>query len=103
MLKLAMLIWFAADFGGSCGGTMQSGRCVMAHPDAWYVNSSFDRDVATITTPDHLVVVSPTEIDVDGHTRILIEASTQTVDVHIRRGTVTLVADGKTIAECSRK
>ena len=102
MIKFAMLFWLAGGFSGSCGGTLQNGRCVMAHSDSWYVNCAFDRETATISAPGHLIVVAPTEVNVDGHTRIPIAESTLSVDVHVRRGTVTLVADGKTVAECNR-
>ena len=101
MVNLALIVWAAAGFSGSCGGTTQNGRCVMAHSDTWYVDCDFKDDTATITTPGNVVVVSPTVIDVDGQTQIPIVESTATVDVQINHGAITLVADGKILAVCS--
>lgn len=100
MVNLALMIWAAAGFSGSCGGTTLNGRCVMAHSDTWYVECDIEGETAKITTPDNLVVVSSTSIDVDGRVRIPISPTITSVDVAVRGGTITVLADGVVLADC---
>lgn len=83
--------------GGSAGGTLQSGRSVMAYTDAIYLWSNSTTDTATIKTAGKTILVKPTALVVDGTTVARIDEDVTDVRVHVKRGEVTFVTDGTQI------
>lgn len=90
-IALAMLA------GGSAGGVLASGRSVMTYSDSISLSSSFSADTATIYTAGKEIIVRPTTLIVDGVTLASIEENVADVQVHVKRGLVTFVADGKPV------
>jgi hypothetical protein len=115
MLK-QVFIWFAAAAflvivgvlvlgalaGGSCGGTLATGRGVNARSDSWYMSSAFSNDTATIRTAGRTIVIAPTNVQVDGRTLTAIDASVKSVDVIVEGNAISFVADGRKVATCPR-
>ncbi len=101
MLKLLTFIFMSMDFSGSAGGTLESGRSVMGHSDACLSYECL-KDTATIETGGYKVVVSAEVISVDGKVRIPINQGVKSVEVQLKRGKITLIADGDAVAEYRR-
>jgi hypothetical protein len=79
---------------GSCGGGLQSGRAVNAYSDTIWLYSESTADTATIKTPGKTILVQPTAILVDGVKVADIDENVADVRVRIKRGDVSIVADG---------
>lgn len=101
MLLLAMAmasILLAAMFaGGSAGGTLSTGRNVMAHSDSLSLSTAFSSDTATIETAGKIIVIQPGALIVDGTTVAFIDKDVADVQVKVKRGFVTFEADGKPV------
>lgn len=85
----------------SAEGTLESGRTVIAHSDAWSASCVVDADTATVNMDGRHVVIAPKVATIDG-TRIPLAEKATSVEVHVQDGSVTLVADGETLATCNR-
>lgn len=96
MLKLIAIILYLTP-----GGSMESGRAIMAYTDGYSVSCTFDKNTATVKGSGYKVVVLPTEISVD-KVRIPIDESVKKVSVHFRGGVASFVADGETVAYYER-
>lgn len=94
MVAAVLLVLLA---GGSAGGTLRSGRNVVTHSDSLFLTSNFSGDTATIKTAGKVIVVAPGKLRVDGKTIAVIPPETMDVEIHVRRGTVEFIADGKSI------
>ncbi len=99
MLAIAATIGLAVLAGGSAGGTLRSGRSVIAHSDSLSLTATFSRDTATMETAGKLIVVEPSRLLVDGKTIAEISPETSDIEIYVRRGVVEFVADGKSIPE----
>jgi hypothetical protein len=100
LVGLAILVAITIMYpGGSCGGTLASGRSVGANSEGWFIRASNTRDTATITTPGHKIVVAPTELIVDGGHYAAIDESVKSVLVTVRKGGISFVADGKAVVQ----
>ena len=97
MMSVWSLTWLAGCGDSSAGTTLPSGRSVTTHSDSMYLSSSSTRDTATITSGTTKVVLSPTQLLIDDRPVATLNANAKNVDVTIKRGQVTLVADGQTI------
>jgi hypothetical protein len=82
----------------STGATLASGRSVNASVDSFFIAMETNNNTATVRTIRHTVVVTPTNLQVDGRLIATIAPSTQSVDVAINDGEVTFIADGQTIS-----
>lgn len=102
---LAIIILLATAMlsgGGSAGGTLPSGRCVMTYSDSMFLSSTFSSDTATIKTAGKKIVVQPTSLSVDGVTIANIDEDVAVVQVNVKRGVVTFVADGTPVHKSLR-
>lgn len=93
-IVLLAVVLFA---GGSAGGTLASGRAVMAHSDALSMSTSFSADTATIQTAGRTICVLPTSLIIDGITVASIDESVADIQVDVQRGVVTFTADGQKV------
>lgn len=96
-LTVVGLVGMATLAGGSAGGTLSTGRRVMAYSDSIYVSSTFSKDTVTIKTGGKTIVVQPTRLIVDGANVASLDEKTAAVQVWVNRGTITLVADGQPV------
>ncbi len=94
---MAMLIAVVVASGSSAGGTLRSGRSVVANSDSIYCWCTFASDTATIKTGRKEIVVQPTALLVDGVAVAEIEKDVAQIQVQVKRGAVTFVADGKPV------
>jgi hypothetical protein len=101
MLKLLLILSSMYTPQGCAGGTLESGRTVVAYSDGLSVSCAFDKETATVRGSGYVVVVAPTEIKVD-KVRIPIDQSVVQVTVHFRGGVASFVADGHTLAYYDR-
>ena len=83
--------------GGSAGGTLSTGRSVFTHSDSVALSSTVSQDTATIETAGKTIVVEPTRLIVDGTIVATIKEHVSNVEVVVRRGAVTFVADGMSV------
>lgn len=96
----AMLMFAAAALaGGSAGGTLSTGRSVMTYSDSLMLRSTFGNDTATIRTGGMTIVVKPTILEVDGVQVATIDNDVSNIEVRVKRGKVSFVADGKPVAK----
>ncbi len=97
--SLAIMTFLAAAIfgGGSAGGTLASGRSVMAHSDSISLSSTLSGDTATIETAGIKILVQPTSLVVDGMIVADIDKDVADVQVHVNRGVVSFVADGRPV------
>ena len=100
----ATLVLFAVVFvalvslaGSSAGGTLSSGRTVVVFSDAVYLCSEFSKDSATITSNNRKIVVHPTSLMVDGQKVGDLDEAVRAVEVRVKFGTITFLADGKDV------
>lgn len=97
-----VLVAMAALSGGSAGGTLATGRSIMAYSDSLRVDSELRGDTATIRTDGKTIVIRPTEISIDGRPVATIDSSVSDVQVDVRDGVIKLIADGKTVGITAR-
>ena len=88
--------------GGSAGGTLASGRSVMTHSDSMFLSSDLRGDTATIKTSGKIIVIEPTTLLVDNAYVATIDEKVSDITVNVKNGTVTFVADGKTVTTAMR-
>lgn len=88
--------------GGSAAGTLSTGRSVFTHSDSITLSSTFSSDTATIETAGKMIVVQPTRLIVDGTIVATINEDVSNVDVRVKRGSITFVADGKPVQTALR-
>lgn len=102
--SLAFMILLATAIfgGGSAGGTLPSGRSVMAHSDSISLSSTLSGDTATIETAGMKILVQPTSLVVDGVIVADIDKDVADVQVHVNRGVVSFVADGRLVETSPR-
>ena len=92
-----VLLGAAMLAGGSAGGTLSSGRSVMTYSDSVSLSSTFSPDTATIEISGKKILVQPTSLIVDGTIVANIKKDVADVQVHVKRGVVTFVADGTAV------
>ncbi len=88
--------------GGSAGATLATGRSVFAHSDSLSLSSRFSSDTATIETAGRTIVVKPTRLMVDGTTVATINENVSNVEIRIKRGVITFLADGQPVHSALR-
>ena len=100
----ATLVLFAVVFvalvslaGSSAGGTLSSGRTVMAFSDTLYLCSESSKESATITANFRKIVVHPTSLIVDGRKVGDLDEAVRAVEVRVKFGAITFLADGKDV------
>lgn len=96
-VPLATLMLVSAVSGGSAGGTLTSGRSVMTYSDSIYLSSQLRGGTATIKTSGKTIVVGPAEIVIDGKKVATLSKDAAKIEVHVRKGTVTFLADGQSV------
>ena len=94
LLAITILLAIVIFAGGSAGGTLASGRSVMTHSDSISLSSTLSSDTATIETAGKKILVQPTLLIVDGMIVANIDKDVADVQVRVKRGVVTFVADG---------
>lgn len=97
-LVFSVLLLLVCGCGGSAGGTLSTGRTVVAHSDSFSLSSSFSKDTATVKTAGRTIVVAPASLIVDGLTVAEIDEGISKVEVAVKRGAITFVADGRAVA-----
>ncbi len=102
MLAFVCFLALAMTAGGSAGGTLSTGRSVMAYSDSLFLSSKLSADTATIKTGGKTIVVKPASILVDGVMVGAIDESTADVEILARNGTITFIADGQTLSTAWR-
>ena len=88
--------------GGSTGGTLASGRSVIADSDALALSSVFSADSAMIKTAGHTIDVRPDRLVIDGRVVASIDRKVAEVKVHVIGGTVGFEADGQVVQLSSK-
>jgi len=96
-LAITTLITAVILAGSSSGGRLQSGRNVLTNSDSIYCWTTFSSDAATIKTGRKEIIVQPASLIVDGVTVASIDKNVSFVQVRVKRGAVTFVADGKPV------
>ena len=94
LICLAVAVQFSTS---SAGGTLASGRSVTTQSDSWYISSGFSNNTATIHTAGHSIVVTPTQLTIDGAIYATIAESIKAVAVTVNDGEITFTADGKPV------
>lgn len=84
-------------FGSSAGGTLSSGRTVLVVSDTVYLCSEFSKESATITANNRKIVVHPKSLIVDGRKVGDLDEAARAVEVRVKFGTITFLADGKDV------
>ncbi|WP_299464250.1 hypothetical protein [uncultured Gimesia sp.] len=102
MVLVAGVLVLAATSGGSTSGTLANGRSVTASADAWYLETQFMGDTAQIKTPHFLIVVAPEQLTVNAKPVATIDAAVKAVEVNVKGGTVTFLANGKSVGTYTR-
>lgn len=97
LLAITITLGSAMLAGGSAGGRLLSGRTVMTHSDSISLSSTFSSDSATIETAEKKILVQPISLIVDGMTVATIDSSVVDVQVLVKRGLVSFVADGTNV------
>jgi hypothetical protein len=98
LTSVAAIFVLAVSAGGTAGGILSTGRSVMAYSDSISLSSTFSSDTATIRTAGKTIVVHPTTLEVDGALVATINKDVSDIEVRVKRGVVTFVADGKSLA-----
>jgi hypothetical protein len=83
--------------GGSAGGTLPSGRTIMAHSDSIYLSTAMGGDTGTIKTSGKTIVVRPTTIEIDGNRVAAIDQTARKIEIHVKRGNINFLADGQPV------
>ena len=102
MVLVAGVFVVAASAGGSTSGTLASGRLVTVRSDAWSLQSRYSADTATIDTAGYKIMVTPQELKVDGKPVATIDPAVKAVSVNVQDGTVTFLANGKSVGTYTR-
>lgn len=102
MVFVAGVLIQAATSGGSASGRLANGRSVQARSDAWSLQTRFSGDTAMIDTAGYKIVVAPQELKVNGKPVAKIDAAVKAVDVNVQDGTVTFMANGKSVGTYRR-
>lgn len=98
LLFVAIVLAIGMLAGGSAGGTLASGRKVMAHSDSISLSSTLSSDSALIETAGRKILVQPTSLIVDGVVVARIDKDVADIQVRVNRGVVTFVADGTPVS-----
>ena len=102
MLTFAAILLSFCDLSGEEIALLASGRLVTVHSDAWSISTDFTEDTASIRTAGRNIVVDATEVRVDDDLRVFIDGAAKSVIVEVNGDKITLIADGRTLAECPR-
>jgi hypothetical protein len=103
LVALVTLVVVSMQFAtSSAGGTLDTGRVVMASAKSWYISAEYQRDTATIRTAGHTIVVAPTELLVDGKSLTAIDRKISSVEVTVGEREISFVADGREVARSRR-
>lgn len=102
MVFVSGILIQGATSGGSASGRLANGRSVQARSDAWSLQTRFSGDTAMIDTAGYKIVVAPQELKVDGKPVAKIDAAVKAVDVNVQNGTVTFMANGKSVGTYRR-
>lgn len=102
MVFVAGVLIQAATSGGSTSGTLASGRSVTVNADEWYLETMYSGDTAQIKTPKFLIMVAPEQVTVNAKPIATIESAVKAVDVNVQNGTVTILANGKSVGTYTR-
>ena len=97
IVVIAMLLTIVMSAGGSAGGTLSTGRTVLVYSDSLFLSATFSSDTATIKTGGKTIVVEPKRLVVDGRAIAPLNEQVSNVQVRVKRGTITFVADGKPV------
>lgn len=97
VLSLFCFLLVAAISGGSAGGTLRTGRTIMASSDSIYLTASFGRDTGTTSTSGKTIVVRPKSIQINGKTVATIDEANKSIQVLVKRGHVSFLADGQPV------
>ncbi|QDT40911.1 hypothetical protein Pan241w_09700 [Gimesia alba] len=102
MVFVSGILIQGATSGGSASGRLANGRSVQARSDAWSLETRFSGDTAMIDTAGYKIVVAPRELKVDGKPVAKIDVAVKAVDVNVQGGTVTFMANGKSVGTYRR-
>lgn len=102
LIAFVLIAGWCGLLGGSVGGTLPSGRNVTAASDGFAIGMEYSQDTATIRTCGYTVVVAPARVTVDGQQLATLDPAMKNVDLSIKGGDVTVVADGKTVGTTRR-
>ncbi len=97
LISCAAVVGIVFFAGGSAGGTLSSGRRVVTHSDSLTLKSKFEQDIATIETAGRRIVVEPERLIVDGMIVTEIAAESRDVEIHVERGIVEFIIDGRSL------
>jgi hypothetical protein len=99
---LSLMVWASFYAEGSTSCQLASGRQIVCAATGIYISLETHSDTAIIRTMSRTVTIAPTKLQVDGRTVVTIPATTKMVDVRIRQGNVTFVADGEAVGSVWR-
>lgn len=88
--------------GSSAMGTLSSGRSVEIKSDSHSITARFNKDTATIHTSGKTIIVGPTNISIDSIDVATIDEQARRVQVDVKNGTATFLADGKPVEAIKR-
>lgn len=88
------LVMFA---DGSTSGVLSTGRTVTVFADAIYLSTELSGDTATVTANRRKIVVRPSSLVVDGVKVGDIDDAVRTVEVRVKAGAITFLADGQAV------
>lgn len=86
----------------STGGTLPSGRSVVAYSNSIYLTTLLDGDTATIKTAFKTILVKPTGLFVDGSNVASLDPKVANIEVHVKNGTIRVLADGRVVVPTTR-
>ena len=88
------LVMFA---DGSTSGMLSTGRTVTVFSDTLYLCSESSKESETITANFRKIVVHPTSLIVDGRKVGDLDEAVRAVEVRVKFGAITFLADGKDV------
>lgn len=94
---VAVFVGLAGFSGGSTSGVLSTGRTVTVFADAIYLVTELSGDTATVTANRRKIVVLPSSLVVDGIKVGDIDDAVRTVEVRVKAGAITFVADGQAV------
>lgn len=97
LFVLVALVSVIANSGGSCSGTLASGRTVVANSDTLWLSASNDQDTSHLSLGFLKVDVEPTQVVVEGQPLVDLDAQAKSVLITRADGQLTVVADGATV------
>ena len=92
-----LILGIAVSGQKSAGGTLRSGRAVVAYSRGLSLSAEFQDDTATFRTKGKTIVVAPTAVSVDGAEVARIDAVASNVQVHVHAEGIDIAADGKPV------